>query len=660
MPTSEQLSGPAQAEANAAASIAAREAEQQAARLYNADAYELNAQIDANANRAATLNATEQRRNSPEAIAANRDMDIVISGSRGRTEGYVDEAGQPLTAPIEGEVDRIRDAKGVEERRVSLRYGVKEADRQKVADKYEAKQKEKAEGYLEDVDELLAEGFDLTQVKLILDLRQTWRAQELKLLNGFFEAGRRANGPPKDDKAAKEALSNAARRAYIHMREAGDDEVLLKRIIRQEGLLDQKEYEKFRYRWGNPEKGESKKFTAYRDHYLAEVRSNITTANRERQLAHMERRGEPGVGDPARRPEAQAARTAAAGSEQGNDTPEPAYKTIEYDVDEYGMKRIGLEYSEKGTEIKSDGEAKLDPTIICTEENEQGSANYYYAPNGLQGDVIDVGRSVMENRIVYLPRGNNNEEPYPPVVIGEKWMVGDQEIDPVGDVQVSLAVLQDGQIPHESYEQRGMDTFAKLDEMIRAIREAEAAAADPAPAQENGADPVNPDQFTADQSYISWFREHRAPGLKKLLKARQLGAFLTAGAVVALDYGVGTEIYDNTVKPYVDALPEDPDREPAIKRILGAIANVKAKMNKKTAQMAEAAMAAGSRTAERAGNFTRKVDYLGNVALIKTAEYAAVTWDYMSLPERLRREQAELEEQQASGEQRPDDEDTLR
>lgn len=635
---SETLSGPAQAEANAAASIAAREAE--AARTHEIDL----------------------RRNSPAQLAANQDMDIVISGSRGRTEGYVDEAGQPLTEPIEGVVDRIRDTKGVEERRVSLRYGVNEADRQKVADRYEAQQNEKADGYLRDVDELLGEGFELTQAKLIMDLRQTWRAQELKLLNGFFEAHRRANGPPEDEKAAKEALSNAARRAYIHMRAAGNDEVLLKRILRQEGLLDQKEYEKFRYRWGKPEKGERKEFTDYRDNYLEEVRSNITDANRERQVAHMERRGEPGVGDPARRPKAPPAQAQAdpgqtdpvkpeqAKPEQGNQPPEPSYKTIEYDTDEHGLKRVGIEYSQKGTELSSNGEVSLNPTIICTQENEQGGANYYYAPNGMRGGVIDVARSVAENRLVYLPHGDNEEEPYPPIVLGEKWVVGDREIDPIDDVQVSLAILQDGQTPHESYEQRGMDSFAKLNELLQAIREAEAAAGDPTPAQENPADSGETDRFTPDQSYISWFREHRAPGLKKLLKARELGAFLTGSMAVAVDYATGTDMYSG-IKPYIDALPDD--QEPVIKRVLRAIADAKAKMNKKTAEMAERAKIAGEAAAEHVGNFNRKVDYLGNVALIKTADYAAVTWDYMSLPERLR------QEERAAGEEPSDDEDTL-
>lgn len=90
--------------------------------------------------------------NQPSVQELNDAAEIAIFGSRGKTAGFVDADGNPITEPIKGKIDEILE---------SPRYGTKEADRKEAAEKYQA-----------DVEALVGEGFELTQAKLIMDSRE--------------------------------------------------------------------------------------------------------------------------------------------------------------------------------------------------------------------------------------------------------------------------------------------------------------------------------------------------------------------------------------------------------------------------------------------------------------------------------------------------------
>lgn len=82
----------------------------------------------------------------------NARAEIEIFGTKGRTEGYTDPStGEPLQKPVKGIIETMRE---------NPRYGKKQSERDAAAEKYAA-----------DVSSLVDEGFDLSQAKVVMDLR---------------------------------------------------------------------------------------------------------------------------------------------------------------------------------------------------------------------------------------------------------------------------------------------------------------------------------------------------------------------------------------------------------------------------------------------------------------------------------------------------------
>jgi hypothetical protein len=204
----------------------------------------------------------------------NQAAEMRIFGSRGRTEGYVDAEGKPLTQPIPGRVDEIRGISQADEIRKNPRYGTKQSDRHAAADAYEAQFKAgqaerdaRADGYVESLDELQADGYELSQAELINDLAGEVGAKQHAMLDKLVSqaAGGRTLSPEEDQKIRGEAINRIVNQTIRQ----GNDVGMLMRMIKEEGLFNREEYEKFRYKRGNPENGERKEFTAYREQSIA-------------------------------------------------------------------------------------------------------------------------------------------------------------------------------------------------------------------------------------------------------------------------------------------------------------------------------------------------------------------------------------------------------
>lgn len=97
----------------------------------------------------------EARASSQEVRILNDMAEIATYGTRGRTAGYLDEHGNPLTAPIPGKIEDIRNTDG----------------------------SSRAAAYEKEVDQLLNEGYQLCQVKLIMDKRETKVDKQQPLLD---------------------------------------------------------------------------------------------------------------------------------------------------------------------------------------------------------------------------------------------------------------------------------------------------------------------------------------------------------------------------------------------------------------------------------------------------------------------------------------------
>lgn len=293
------MNGHAQMDANAAATIAENQAARQVTsgalaanaefdkgEHLHAEANVLNKQIDQGAKMAEKVDdiesrrmSIEARRTSPDVQAMNQAAEMRIFGSRGQTQGYVDAKGKPLTEPIKGVVDQIRGISQADEIRQNPRYGTKQSDRHAAADAYEAQFKAgqgerdaRADGYVGDIEELQANGFELSQAELILNLRSDIYAKQHAMLDKLVAhaAGGRTLSAEEDQKIRRETVGRAVDQTVRQ----GDDVGMLMRIIKQEGLFSREEYEKFRYKRGNPKNGERKEFSSYREQSMADHKLN--------------------------------------------------------------------------------------------------------------------------------------------------------------------------------------------------------------------------------------------------------------------------------------------------------------------------------------------------------------------------------------------------
>ncbi|MFO0781990.1 MAG: hypothetical protein U0524_03865 [Candidatus Saccharimonadales bacterium] len=296
---SERLSGPAEAERRAAEGIAAREAQQavidrdhdRALKMNEAFDTRVQKQVDADHTKALKMNekldTINDRYDSVEGRDFQEEADVAIFGSHGRTEGYVDEDGNPITEPILGKVDEIRDAAGIEAIRVgNTAHGKNKAERMAIADQKEAENNARADQYVEQVEALRAEGFELSQAKVIMDKREERQEREQRMFGNLVK-----HNMDKLGMSEEEAKTDAAGRVMESTIRNGDDEALLKRIMKAEGLMNMDEYNKFRYKRGNPDAGERKEFLEFKKLSVNEFKDRKDAQDRidtEHGLANKE------------------------------------------------------------------------------------------------------------------------------------------------------------------------------------------------------------------------------------------------------------------------------------------------------------------------------------------------------------------------------------
>lgn len=193
--------------------------------------------------------------NGQESFEADTRADVAIYGTNGETTGYVDLDGKPLTEPIPGKINDILDEPGVADRRVNPKYGKTQAERDAAADAYEIEQAAEAEDYGSRLEALREEGFELSQAKLLLDLEDQRRSREQDLIDTL-----ESQNP---GKTTEENLKRVAEKTA----KDGYDPDFEKEIIRKEGILDQKGYDKFRYKHGRKVEGERDEFKAALDEF---------------------------------------------------------------------------------------------------------------------------------------------------------------------------------------------------------------------------------------------------------------------------------------------------------------------------------------------------------------------------------------------------------
>lgn len=280
---SERLSGFQQMAENADAHIAATQSAATAAEnALHSEALAMDKQINAGNVWANRLDVIEDSNNTPEARDKNNAAEIAIFGSKGRTEGYVDVNDNPITQPILGKIDQLRDKAGVQDIRDNRRYGTRADERNAKADAYEVQASARADQYLKNVEELLGEGFELSQAKLIMDMREERQARESRVfqkLRNRYTTMEKPDGTPAMD--PETAFNRASRETYFDTLRKGDDERLTKTIIRDRIILDANDYTRFRYKHGRPASGERKEFTNYKDNQINAVKDQIDTAERQ-------------------------------------------------------------------------------------------------------------------------------------------------------------------------------------------------------------------------------------------------------------------------------------------------------------------------------------------------------------------------------------------
>jgi hypothetical protein len=282
------------------AAEAITDAQSRAADQFNAEHVEANAMnvaYDAAQAEQAKAEAIEARRNSPEVRDMNEAADVAVFGSRGRTAGYVDAAGNALTQPLTGKLDEVRDTAGVAARRSLLeekdrraaveardpasprhQYATPITETPESVDAYEAGRNDDGKEYIQRFENLRAEGFEPTQAQLILDLGKERQQKENSLYAKLFDSYKASMNPNQASAKAAEQVNNLTLTQ-------GNNELLLRRIIRKEGLFNRDEYDKFRFKHGRPAEGERRKFLVYKKEMIDAVKDNRDERDRNRVLA---------------------------------------------------------------------------------------------------------------------------------------------------------------------------------------------------------------------------------------------------------------------------------------------------------------------------------------------------------------------------------------
>ncbi len=186
--------------------------------------YERTAQAALDANQAVATEqaAFETRRGSEEVRALNDRAELEIFGSQGRT--YVNpESGMPIATPEKPITGKVNDML------VNRRYGKTSAEREA-----------SATAYVESIRDLVDDGFELSQAKLVMDKRDERAAESVAQQNLVAKITAReiANGVSPTD-AHERALRRIAPRTKDEVSEEGK----VKDLIRKEGIYSVEEYD---------------------------------------------------------------------------------------------------------------------------------------------------------------------------------------------------------------------------------------------------------------------------------------------------------------------------------------------------------------------------------------------------------------------------------
>ena len=164
----------------------------------------------------------EARASSQEVRLLNDLAEIAIYGTRDQTTVYLDENGKPLTAPSAGKIEDMC---------TDLSFSDNADDRHYRATAYER-----------DIDQLISEGYQLSQARLIMDKRdeRVERVEEEQALLDKIISHYRKNGLTEAE-AEKEALEDS--HLATKRLDWDQEDAELKRTVRDEYIFTPEEYE---------------------------------------------------------------------------------------------------------------------------------------------------------------------------------------------------------------------------------------------------------------------------------------------------------------------------------------------------------------------------------------------------------------------------------
>lgn len=425
----------------------------------------------------------EARRYSPEVQQMNQEADVAIFGSRGATEGYANADGSPLDKPLIGKVDDFRE---------NRKYGTKEADRN-----------EKADAYIEDIDSLQTEGFELTQAKLVMDLREERIAKAEATYEAIYKSL-----PKEMDHSKKDSI--ASRRMIKMQKLQGDNDGMIKHVIKNEGLFNRDEYDKFRFKMGKDNFGETRQFTAYKTEFVQRDKLKQSQASSAaRKHEHKEREN-----------------LKATRREQKEDYKFPNQKQVHYQPRVDKNIQLGLSMDTPGS-------------VLDFSKHE--------ATNDVDNRKILI--SYEDGKQIYirgkeLYRVGADEDGKQAIVSGEAYIKSPRVLVGTGGIElVEVATsFADKDTKGADYKAAGYDPYEALDKLIDASKK-------PKPPVVSNGDPRP--RVSADTT------PNKRRGMGELLKSRRakLGAALATlallgGATVAVG-----ELSDDTSKPAANSAP---------------------------------------------------------------------------------------------------------
>lgn len=429
--SNEQLSGTALMEANAQATIAAlNEARVEES---HTQALAMNETFDLQTKQS----AIEARINSPDVQLLNDEAQIAIFGTNGKTAGFTDNTGNPLTTPIKGKVEEIRE---------SRRFGTKQADREAAVT-----------SYVLGVQELVDDGFQLSQAKLILDIREAREAADAKLRNKLV-SNYLTNGVKVDGKAvtAENAVKLAAERVAKDNLRFGDDEALTRRIVKEEGIFSMSEYEDAHFGAnGQPsvfEKYRKESVLAANNKVKADEAAAIKAKQAYKQLtrAQVREAEKNGRGDDNKNKD-----TSSGEFEFPNQQP------VRYDVRQDGKVQLGFVVNEAGVKIEIGKHNKTNDSANRKMIATDSEGNRYYVKDryihGL-GNKNDSDPTI-DTKFV----GSNLLDP----TLGERWEWAKGKVtqNPIVNFEVATEfAAKDTDL--DSFAEAGTDPFEDADQLL--------------------------------------------------------------------------------------------------------------------------------------------------------------------------------------------------